>query len=1078
MRNPASGNLMSKNNSPTATNNPEYFRAVVETANESIIAINNRGLITFWNKGAETIFGYTPAETIGRPVTMIMPARFREQHKTGLERMAAEEGSHIIGKMLDLIGLKKDGREFPLELSLSAWRTGDKTFFTGIARDITKRKQARKALQESELNYKRLFETMVEGFAHHQIVLDDQGKPIDYTFLSINPAFEKLTGLKAADILGKTVTEALPGIENDPADWIGVYGKVALGGDPLHFEQYAETLKRWYSVFVYRPAPLQFVTLFHDVTERKQAEASLREGRDRFRNVVTSVSDHIYVTAINPDGSKTNLYFSPNVEELTGYPPEKFLADWNFWSSTVIHPDDRAAAAVQAEKLAGGQSSAMEYRIIRADGRMIWVRDSGRVVNQPDGRRLVYGVIGDVTRRKQAEIELRRRNRELKMRNQITAAAATLAEPEALLEIACRELALACKIPRATAFMLNKRGTRVTVAAEYNIKEQPSVTGAAFIVKNNEVFQNLLARKTSLSIADAPNDPRLASLREIIRRRGTASLLIVPIVVQEEVIGSLNLESNEPRSFSTEDLGLAWRASDQTALALSRLRLNEERRLLNTIIEQTAESVVITDTKGNIIYVNPAFEQITGYSRTEAMGQTPRILKSGQHDVPFYRKLWNTITAGQVWRGRFINQKKNGELYTEEATISPVRNDNGDITHYVAVKRDVTHELRLEEQFHQAQKMESIGRLAGGVAHDFNNILTAIIGYSEMLLAHFPNPADPRREEVEQIKKAGQQAARLTRQLLTFSRRRPFEPQTLNLNEIVANLEKMLARVIGDDIALITHLAPDLGRVKADPGQMEQVLMNLAVNARDAMPQGGKLIIETANIDLDSDYTGWHLGVRPGSYVQLRVSDTGQGMDAKTRAHIFEPFFTTKKMGQGTGLGLSTVHGIVQQSGGHIRVYSEPGQGATFKIYLPRTTDPVTPPSANQAAPDSLTGAETILLVEDNPGVRLVMRKFLQKHGYTLLEANRAEAVLQQYRQYEGQIDLLITDVIMPGMSGPELAALLIQLQPGLKVIYTSGYTDNQLDQYKIAVQNAAFLEKPFSLNALLRMVRQVLDTG
>ncbi|HEX3083876.1 MAG TPA: PAS domain S-box protein, partial [Pyrinomonadaceae bacterium] len=397
-------------------------------------------------------------------------------------------------------------------------------------------------------------------------------------------------------------------------------------------------------------------------------------------------------------------------------------------------------------------------------------------------------------------------------------------------------------------------------------------------------------------------------------------------------------------------------------------------------VEQTADSIVITDTDGNIEYVNPAFERVTGYPKDEVLGQNPRILKSGKVEASTYRQLWETITSGNVWSGQLINRKKDGTLFTERSTISAVRDEHGEISHYLAVKQDTTHEMQLEEQLRQSQKMEAIGQLAGGVAHDFNNLLTAINGYSSLALQRLDDTSSI-KPYIEEVKKAGDRAANLTRQLLAFGRKQILQPLPINLNDVVTDMSKMLQRLIGEDITLIVRPDPALRKIQADPGQIEQVLMNLVVNARDAMPQGGSLTIETANVELDSQYAGKRVGVKAGSYVMLAVSDTGSGMTEETKSRIFDPFFTTKEKGKGTGLGLSTVYGIITQSGGNIWVYSELNRGTTFKVYLPQIESAVGDKKI-EIATVFVGGSETILLVEDEEVVRHLTRQILGDAGY------------------------------------------------------------------------------------------------
>jgi signal transduction histidine kinase/CheY-like chemotaxis protein len=381
----------------------------------------------------------------------------------------------------------------------------------------------------------------------------------------------------------------------------------------------------------------------------------------------------------------------------------------------------------------------------------------------------------------------------------------------------------------------------------------------------------------------------------------------------------------------------------------------------------------------------------------------------------------------------------------------------------------------LEEQLRKSQRMEAVGRLVAGVAHDFNNLLTVILGTADLLL-HGTGPADPRQAGLGEIKSAAERAAILIRRLLAFSRQQVLEPRVLDPNSLIGELEGLLRRLIGEDVELRTRLAPDLGTVRADPGQLEQVILNLAVNSRDAMPGGGTLTLETANVELDEAYARDHPSVRPGPYVMLAVSDTGVGMDAATRAHIFEPFFTTKGRDQGTGLGLATVHGIVSQSGGYIWLYSEPGKGTTFKIYLPRVDEPPAPAAAADVPTRELTGSETVLVVEDEDAVRALMRLTLEARGYQVLAAASPKEALELVARHPGSIPLVVTDVIMPGMSGGELAGRLAALRPEIRVIFVSGYTDDTIAHQGVLDPGVHFLQKPFTLEGLARKVREVLD--
>jgi two-component system cell cycle sensor histidine kinase/response regulator CckA len=468
--------------------------------------------------------------------------------------------------------------------------------------------------------------------------------------------------------------------------------------------------------------------------------------------------------------------------------------------------------------------------------------------------------------------------------------------------------------------------------------------------------------------------------------------------------------------------------------------------------------------------VNETAVRAYGYSRDEFLGMTIKDIRPPE-DVPRLVSDIQNLTADDrigVWRHR----KKDGTEFDAEIHAHTFEQDGRACRLIVA--QDVTERRRLEEQLRQAQKMEAVGRLAGGVAHDFNNILSVILSYGEMLLADL-SPGEPMRDDIDEIAKAGRRAVDLTRQLLSFSRQQVLEPKVLEPNDLLANIDKMLRRILGADIDLASVPGEQLGRVRADPGSLEQVIMNLVVNARDAMPTGGKLTIETANAELDEEYASQHPGSKPGPHVMIAVSDTGTGMDAATRSRIFEPFFTTKPQGKGTGLGLSTVFGIVHQSGGTVWVYSEVGKGTTFKVFLPRVDADVdaTRAAARQA---TLHGTETILLVDDDEPVRLVARAILRRYGYRVIEASNAGEALLHAEAHPGAIDLLVSDVVMPQMSGPTLAQRLAASRPGMKVLCMSGYTDDSIVRHGVIEGSIAFLQKPVTPQALARKVRAVLD--
>ncbi len=489
------------------------------------------------------------------------------------------------------------------------------------------------------------------------------------------------------------------------------------------------------------------------------------------------------------------------------------------------------------------------------------------------------------------------------------------------------------------------------------------------------------------------------------------------------------------------------------------------------LFDNATDIVYTHDVEGNFISFNRAGERITGYSLDEALGMKVQDLVIPEQRGRLEEMIRQIVSTQEATTGEVAILTKNGGRVSLELSIRKMNRDARPVA-VQGIARDISERLQLEEQLRQAQKMEAVGRLAGGVAHDFNNLLTVIKGYSELLLAIETNERVARPSE--EIRKAADRAAGLTRQLLAFSRRQVLQPTVLELNELVSSIERMLRRLIGEDIELVTALSPGLGHVKADAGQIEQVLMNLAVNARDAMPGGGKLILETSNVTLDETYCRQIGSITPGSYVMMVVSDTGTGINPAVMDKIFEPFFTTKAIGKGTGLGLSTVYGIIRQSGGSIWVYSEVGHGATFKICLPRVDEAIKPEPLRPAVP-SERGCETVLLVEDEEAVRILVKRLLEAHGYTVLDAACGADALRIAAERDTVIHLLLTDVVLPQNNGRELAERMVELRPEIKVLFMSGYTDDSIVHYGVLEADVPFVQKPFTMDALIHKTRETL---
>lgn len=680
----------------------------------------------------------------------------------------------------------------------------------------------------------------------------------------------------------------------------------------------------------------------------------------------------------------------------------------------------------------------------------------------------------EIAERNRAERIINHRNQELELFKKIIAASTETQDVNAILETTCRELAKAFGVSQATVAMLNKEKTTATITAEYLVEGRPSALNSMMSITGNPIFHHLFVNKAPLVIYDAQNDQRLLPIHEFMVRRGTRSLLLVPLMVNDDLVGALTIEAVQARLFSAGEISLAWNVADQVGNGLTQIRLIQRQRRLNAAIEQAGEGIIVTDAEWIIVYANPAYEQVSGYSQSDLIGASVlRIFDPATDDMKALQEMQKTISSGRVWYGRLTSAKNDGSLYVQDITIGPVLDDNGETTSFVATIRDVTREIQLETQYQQSQKMQAVGQLTGGVAHDFNNLLTAINGFAELLKMRMDDD-DPFRNLVDNILRSGNRAATLVRQLLAFSRKQIVEPKVLNLNVTVTEMDKMLQRIIGENIRMKTKLAQDLWSVKIDLSQIEQIIVNLAVNARDAMPDGGELTIKTENVNPD-ELDAVQTDLPMGEYVCLCIEDTGIGMGKDIQARIFEPFFTTKEAGKGTGLGLATVFGIVKQNKGDIQVHSAEGAGCIFKIYLPRTLQDAKA-DMQDAQPEIPYGRETILLVEDDPGVRSLAEHMLRRQGYTVLSASNGQRAIQVAQVYNRKIDLLFTDVVMPKMNGKVLADQFTSRYPDTKVLYTTGYTDDVIAQYGILSNNVAMLSKPFSAISLAQKIREVLD--
>jgi two-component system cell cycle sensor histidine kinase/response regulator CckA len=855
-------------------------------------------------------------------------------------------------------------------------------------------------------------ESILASVADIHIVFDTQ-----WRYVYVNEAAVRAIGRPREQLLGVSLWELYPDIIGTELE--SAYRRAMDQRIPVCLDYHYRTTDTWWKNRFF-PAREGLAVFATDITERKRVEEALRQSEEKYRLVVDNAQEAILIAQ---DGMLR--FVNPKAVDLLSY-GERELLSKPFVE--FIHPDDREmvlenyARRMQGEKF----STRYSFRTLRKDGKHRWVDIDSALISW-EGRPAALIFMTDITERVRMEEALKESEEQYR----------TLVE-------------------ESFDGMFIHRGSRL-LFANSRLHEMLGYLPEEMEGVNHWMLYHRDCQK-------------------LVRERATARLRDEDVVSQYEV----KLQRKDGTCFDAEISGRGVKVKGKPAVLVwvrdvsERKRSEAAQRLLATAVAQTAEAIVITDTLGEVQYVNPAFETITGYTRKEVIGQNTRLLKSGEHDQMFYRNLWETIQRGEVWTGRFINRRKEGRLYHEDSTISPVRDSSGNIANFVAVKRDITEQVQLTAQLPQAQKMEAIGTLAGGIAHDFNNLLQVTLGYSELLLAE-KQKDDPEYADLEKILRAAKSGAELVKSLLTFSRKVETKPVPLNLNRRVIQVEKLLRRTIPKMIEIELDLSHDLAEVSADPTQVEQILMNLAVNARDAMPDKGRLTIVTKNVSLDEEYCKLHVEAKPGEYVMLSVSDTGHGMTKETVEHIFEPFYTTKEFGRGTGLGLAMVYGIVKQHGGFISCYSEVGHGTTFNIYFPAIETQMEPDLERTGVMPAF-GTETILLVDDEELVRDLGARILRKAGYNVLTAANGREALDLFEKERAQISLVILDLIMPDMGGKQCLEELRKIDPQLKILIASGLSDAASVQESIKMGAKGFIYKPFKSKELLRQVRGVLD--
>jgi len=832
-------------------------------------------------------------------------------------------------------------------------------------------------------------------------------------------------------------------------------------------------------VFILVTALLAYSLCQRYIKRHLSLERDLEESRGKL--IFAIRSGKIGFWQWNKESGKMSLnQFSA---EMLGYPSEGIEIDLQFWEKG-IHPDDLPKRSALLKAFLDNPQSTYEaeYRVQTKSGEWKWILSRASTVELDQKGRVsrMFGTHTDVTQLKEAEQRLAYRFALEKLVSLISSRFINIGPEKIDAEIinALKETAEFARVDRSYVFLFSEDRTRMDNTHEWCTEGiEPQIDHLKDLpVDRFPWWMERLGRLETINIQAVPELPaEAAPEKEILERQDIKSLLVLPLIYENSLQGFMGFDSVKvEKKWEEEDIALLQLVGGIVVNALQRKKVEERRRLLESTIEQAAEVVLITDTDGKIQYVNPVFENITGFSKDEAIGSTPRLLKSGQHGKEFYRDLWDSLNSGKSWKGRLINKKKDGTLYNEDTICFPVRDSAGRIANFVSVKRDITREIELEKQLLHAQKMESIGLLASGVAHDFNNMLTTIMGYSSLINSKKELP-EKIRNMLAEIERASHRGAELTSQLLTFSRKQPPKLEVINLNDIVSHAVRFLGRVLGSAIQIELDLEKNLGLIEADSSQLHQVLMNLSINARDAMPKGGKIFVKTSNIDIEQKYILAHSYAKMGPHVCLSFTDTGIGMDKDTMTRIFEPFFTTKESGKGTGLGLSIVYGIIKNHRGIINAYSEPGQGTTFKIFFPWTE------SKEKKQPEQqflvLGGNETILVVDDDEAVLHLACGILEEYGYKTLTAENGAKALEIYGKKYNDIQLVLVDVVMPKMSGLELFKEIRKLNPEAKVILSSGFTlSDEKDLLEQGVK--AFIPKPYQESFLARTVRNVLDEG
>ena len=1032
------------------------FRAVTETAASAIFIIQNDRYV-YVNPASERISGYSHNELLRMTYWRLSPPDEREMVvKVANARLRGEP----VPARQELRLVRKDGVQRWMDFTATVIDFQGAPAILGTAFDITERKLAEEDLLVQKAYLEQLFDSAPEAIA-----LLDHGRRI----VRVNREFQQLFGFEPAECVGRDIAMIVP--EERRAESVFILDTLSRGrpvniettrcrkdGSVVHVSMLATPISL-------SREQTDIYLIFRDITEEKRAQEALRESESKFRAVAETAPIAIYIH----DGDKF-LYLNPASEQISGYTRAQLL-EIGPWG--LVHPEfmDLLRRRTSARQRGEDVPSRYEFPIVAKSGETRWLDFSAGVI-QFEGHQAILATAVDITQRKRAE----------NLQAALYRIADTARQAGELSELYPAIHRIVGELMYAKNFYIALHDPETQLLSfPYFVDQEDPAPAPKPLGKGLTEY----VLRTGEPLLATPE--RFAELVQCGEAEtiGAPSLdwLGVPLKHGSQNFGVLVVQTYEPNvRYGEKEKEILTFVSQHVAGAIEHKRSQERLRDSETRYRTLVQSAVYgiyrsSATDDRFLDVNPAMVAMLGYSSAEEL-----LALKISRDIYWDTEERMRLLAEHGQRGRIDSiqvrwKRKDGSPLTVRLSGRAVRDARGRTLAFEMIAEDITERAALELQLLQSQKMEAVGRLAGGVAHDFNNLLTVIKGYGELMLEELTTN-DPMRAEVEEVQKAADRAASLTRQLLAFSRRQVMAPKIIDLNSVVANMDKLLRRLLGEDVEFHTVLDANLGRVKADPGQVEQVIMNLAVNARDAMPGGGKLTIETMNLDLDTFYAREHVTVAAGPYAMIAVSDTGVGMDAETQSHIFEPFFTTKELGKGTGLGLSTVYGIVKQSGGYIWVYSELGRGTTFKVYLPRVGEEAESLESEGTGHETHRGSETVLLVEDEDGVRALIRQVLIRNGYKVLESRHGEEAALLADGHKGPIHLLLTDVVLAKMSGRELAQRLAPSRPRMQVIFMSGYTDEAIIHHGMLTPGTKFLQKPFTTDTLMHTVREVLDSA